>query len=250
VSRALRAVGRPEGATRTASGAFAKVMFPATLMALAACATPPVPATQASPSASGGRATTTADFCSEAQRVVANSRVPAANTVYADREAFIISKASARPLETRQYATPEAGPGSPPKMVSCKMKTADHIRTEFGADQAGADESCALLNQRTLDAVLASLTRAECRRAKFGGAAARIVVDDDLVVDNGGDWLKPFAIARLEPDGSLHLQAKGMNKGWLDPRYASAQTQFRGVRYCHLVAPEYLRRLVLGDTAP
>ena len=99
--------------------------------------------------------TTGADFCSEAQRIVANSRVPAVNTVFADREAFIRSKASARPLETRQYAAPEAGPGSSPKMVSCKMKTADHIRTEFGADQAGADETCALLNQRTLDAVLA-----------------------------------------------------------------------------------------------
>jgi hypothetical protein len=135
-------------------------------------------------------------------------------------------------------------------MVSCKMKTADHIRTEFGADQAGADESCALLNQRTLDAVLGSLTRAERRRAKFGGAAGRIVVDPDVVVDNGGDWLKPFAIARLEPGGALHLQAKGMNKGWTDPRYATADIQFRGVRYCHLVAPEYLRRLVLGDIAP
>ena len=130
------------------------------------------------------------------------------------------------------------------------MKTADHIRSEFGADRAGADETCALLNQRTLEAVLGSLTRAERRDAKFGGAAGRVVIDADLVVDNGGDWLQPFAIARLEPDGSLHLQAKGMNKGWLDPRHASAPPQFRGVRYCHLVAPEYLRRLLLGDVTP
>ena len=195
-------------------------------------------------------AMTGADFCSEAQRVIANSRVPAVNTVFADRQAFIVSKASARPLETRQYATPEEGTDGSPQMVSCKMKTADHIRTAFGADQAGADESCALLNQRTLDAVLGSLTQAERRRAKFGGTAGRIVVDADLVVDNGGDWLKPFAFARLGPDGALHLQAKGMNKGWLDPRYANAEIQYRGVRYCHLVAPEYLRRLVLGDAVP
>lgn len=213
------------------------------------CASSPGRSPRPSPP-SAAAATTTADFCSEAQRVVANSRVPAVNTVYADREAFVRSKASARPLETRQFAAPEAGPGSSPKMVSCKMKTADHIRTEYGADRAGADESCALLNQRTLDAVLGSVTRAELRRARFGGAAGRIVVDADLVVDNGGDWLEPFAIARLDPDGALHLQAKGMNKGWLDPRYASADAQYRGVRYCHLVAPEYLRRLVLGDATP
>ena len=98
-------------------------------------------------------------------------------------------------------------------------------------------------------AVLGSLTQAERRRAKFGGASGRIVVDADLVVDNGGDWLKPFAIARLDADGALHLQAKGMNKGWLDPRYANAEVQYRGVRYCHLVAPEYLRRLVPGQQA-
>jgi hypothetical protein len=215
----------------------------------AGCVTSSGAPAKASPPAAGP-ATTTAEFCSEAQRVVANSRVPAVNTVYADRAAFVRSKASARPLETRQYAAPEAGPGSSPKMVSCKMKTADHIRTEHGADRAGADESCALLNQRTLDAVLGSLTRAERARARFGGAAGRIVVDPDRVVDNGGDWLEPFAIARLGPDGALHLQAKGMNKGWLDPRYANAEVQYRGVRYCHLVAPEYLRRLVLGDATP
>jgi len=230
-------------------GSASAVLAVAAMALAAGCTTAPGGPPRASPP-SAIAATTTAEFCSEAQRVVANSRVTAVNTVYADREAFIRSKASARPLETRQYAAPETGPGSSPKMVSCKMKTADHIRTEFGADQAGADESCARLNQRTLEAVLGSLTRAERRRARFGGAAGRIVVDADLVVDNGGDWLKPFPIARIEPDGALHLQAKGMNKGWLDPRYASAEIQYRGVRYCHLVAPEYLRRLVLGDATP
>jgi hypothetical protein len=244
------AAGHRAGAPAMASSVAASILSGLLAAVLTAgCATTPGGPASASPLPAIA-ATTGADFCSEAQRIVANSRVPAVNTVFAEREAFIRSKASARPLETRQYAAPEAGPGSPPQMVSCKMKTADHIRTEFGADQAGADETCALLNQRTLDAVLESLTRAERRRARFGGAAGRIVVDADLVVDNGGDWLKPFAIARLEPDGALHLQAKGMNKGWLDPRYANAEVQYRGVRYCHLVAPEYLRRLVLGDATP
>jgi hypothetical protein len=215
----------------------------------------------AAPSARGDRApdpdravaeaaTTSDHFCSDAQRLITASRVPAVNTVYTDRDAFVSSKASARPLQTRQYGTYEDESRTQLKMVSCKMKTADHIRTEYGADQAGADASCASLNQHSLDAVLATLSRAERRRLAFGGAAGRIVVEPDEVVDNGGDWLKPFTSAWVDPGGVLHLKAKGMNKGWLDPRHASAQPQFRGVRYCHLVAPEYLRRVLLGDATP
>ncbi len=216
---------------------------------VAGCAASPAPRERerASPAEF---ATTTARFCSEAQRLITASRVPAANTVYTDRDAFVSSKASARPLETRQYGAYEDEARTRLKMVSCKMKTADHIRTEYGADQAGADESCASINQRSLDAVLATLTRAERRRLKFGGKAGRIVVEPDQVVDNGGDWLKPFALAWIDAAGALHLSAKGMNKGWLDPRYSSADPRFRGVRYCHLAAPEYLRRLVLGDATP
>ncbi len=197
-----------------------------------------------------GSATTGPAFCGDAQRFITGSRVVPVNVVYTEREVFVISKASARPLETRQFSAYEDEARTHPKMVSCKMKTADHIRTEYGADQAGADESCASINQRSLEAVQASLTRAERRRLRFGGRAAGIVMEPDELVDNGGDWLKPFAIAWVDEQGALHLKAKGMNKGWLDPRYASAPTPMRGVRYCHLVAPEYLRRMLLGDAAP
>ncbi len=227
--------------------------FPARRFALSALASLLLGACAATPPAmplARGSATTGATFCGDAQRHITGSRVVPVNVVYTDREAFVISKASARPLETRQFSTHEDAARMKPKMVSCKMKTADHIRTEHGADQAGADQSCASINQRSLEAVQASLTREERRRLRFGGRAARIVVEPDEVVDNGGDWLKPFEIAWVDGQGALHLKAKGMNKGWLDPRHASAPVQFRGVRYCHLVAPEYLRRTLLGDTAP
>lgn len=201
-------------------------------------------------SVAGPRASTGPRFCSDAQRLLTGSRVTAANDVYTDRAAFILSKAAVRPLETRQFTSYEDAVSAHPKVVSCKMKTADHIRSEYGAGQADADGSCASINQRSLEAVLGSMTRRERQRLKFGERFQRIVVEPDEVVDNGGDWLKPFAIAWKDERGALHLQAKGMNKGWTDPRYVSAPTQFRGVRYCHLVAPEYLRRLLLGEASP
>jgi hypothetical protein len=50
-----------------------------------------------------------------------------------------------------------------------------------------------------------------------------------------------------EEAGNLVIQAKGMQNDWNDPRYLAAPPQFRGTRYCHLITPEYLRALLLGQ---
>jgi hypothetical protein len=34
------------------------------------------------------------------------------------------------------------------------------------------------------------------------------------------------------------------------PRLANAAPRVKGTRYCHLVAPEYLRRVLLGQVEP
>jgi hypothetical protein len=62
-------------------------------------------------------------------------------------------------------------------------------------------------------------------------------------------WLKPYDIAWAGADGALHLKSKAMRNDWLDPRYADAPARFKGTRYCHLVAPEYLKRLLTGVVA-
>jgi len=54
----------------------------------------------------------------------------------------------------------------------------------------------------------------------------------------------------VAPDGTLHVRSKGMRNDWLDPRLATADPRVKGTRYCHLVAPEYLRRVLLGEVAP
>jgi len=214
------------------------------LLAFAGCTTagragarPPVPLV------------TDSQFCIAAQTLVTDSRVPAVNTVYADYQAFVESKPAPRPLTTRQYVWFEDEARTRPKMVSCKMKTADHIRAEYGADQVGDDTSCAAVNERIVAAVRASLTRAERRRLKFN-EGRRIVFDPDLVTTDGPTWLEPFAVLYVTPDGTLHAKSKGMKNDWFDPRLAKAEPRFKGTRYCHLVAPEYLRRVLLGDVIP
>ena len=134
-------------------------------------------------------------------------------------------------------------------MVSCKMKTADHIRVEYGADQVGEDTSCAAVNERIVEGVRDSLSQAERKRLKFDGGR-RILYDPDLVTTSGPVWLEPFAVLYVDPDGVLHARSKGMKNDWLDPKLANAEPRFKGTRYCHLVAPEYLRRVLLGDVTP
>lgn len=196
---------------------------------------------------------TDAAFCRDAQRTIVGSTLAAENEVITVLDAFVKSKPVARPLQTRQYLWMEDdAPGSPgsarPKMVSCKMKTADHLVAEHGADAAGEDIGCSGVNRLTLQRVLAAMTPAERRRLRI--KPQQVVFDEDFVTPLGPVWLEPYPMARVDEDGRLHIQARAMRNDWLDPRYAGAPPQFRGTRYCHLIAPEHLGRLLRGEVAP
>ncbi len=239
-------------------GAAAAALGLSALLLAAGCATTPsatsngasgtsataVPGATANP-----RLVTDDRFCIDAQHQVAATRVPTVNVVHTDFKAFTESKPKPRPLETEQYVWFEDEARTRPKMVSCKMKTSDHIRVEYGADQSGGDTSCAALNERTAQAVLGALTRAERQRLKFDGGR-KLVYDPDFLTTDGPIWLAPFPVVYVGEGGALHVASKSMKNDWLDPKLADAPARFKGTRYCHLVAPEYLKRVLLGDVAP
>ena len=131
------------------------------------------------------------------------------------------------------------------KTIGARTGRGRHLWWEW----TGADIGCSGVNEITLRQVLASFTAQERRQLRFAGGR-KIRFETDIVTTQGPVWLEPYALATLGADGSLQLQAKGMRNDWLDPRYAEAPAQFRGTRYCHLVAPEYLRRLLLGEVQP
>lgn len=191
---------------------------------------------------------TDAAFCREAQRAIVGTALAADNEVITDFEAFVKSKPVARPLQTRQFVHTEDGVPGRPRMISCKMKTADHLVTEHGAASAGADIGCSGVNRLTLERVLAAMRPAERRRLRY--APQQVVFDEDIVTTQGQVWVAPFPMARLADDGTLHIRSLTMRNDWLDPRYASAPPQFKGTRYCHLIAPEHLGRLLRGEVAP
>lgn len=226
------------------------------LLLVAGCATIPSAASGAATSATADsgatanpRRVTDDRFCIDAQHQVAATRLPVVNVVHTDFQAFTESKPKPRPLETEQYVWFEDEARTQPKMISCKMKTSDHIRLEYGEDQSGGDTSCAALNQRTAEVVLASLSREERRQLKFD-RGRKLVFDPDFVIGDGPMWLAPFAVLYVGEDAALHVKSKGMKNDWFDPRLANAAPRVKGTRYCHLVAPEYLRRVLLGQVEP
>ena len=221
---------------------------------LAGCA---APTTDRSERAAPPPPVTDAAFCRDAQRAIVTTALGSENEVITVLDAFVKSKPVVQPLQTRQFVwmedgTTGAGIGTAkparPKMVSCKMKTADHLVAEYGAGAAGADIGCSGVNRLTLERVLAAMTPAERRRLRI--KPQQVVFEEDFVTPLGPVWLEPYPMARRGDDGSLRIQSRAMRNDWLDPRYAAAPPQFRGTRYCHLIAPEHLARLLRGEVSP
>lgn len=213
------------------------------ILASSACTTPSLPAATATsnPDLSG--------FCTEAQQRIAGTSLRSENTLYTDYEAFVKSKPGVRPLRTEQFVWLSDEARAEPKMISCKMKTSDHIATEYGADQTTGEGQCADINRATLARVLDSMTAAERRRLRFA-RGTQIVFEPEIRTTEGPVWLAAFPLVTRGDDGALHIHSKAMRNDWLDPALAKAPPQFKGTRYCHLIAPQYLARLLRGDVSP
>ncbi len=194
--------------------------------------------------AADGQATITDTFCTSIQTSIMGNKVPADNMVHPDFESFVLSKASVDPLRNEQFTT--LGDDGLPRMVSCKMKTPDHIQDVYGEDKANAEaKTCAAINQQNVAAVIASLTPEESERRTL--TDAQIVFEDDTSVMTGQSWTKPFDFATRDDNGAVHIQSKRMQIDWTNIIFKMAPDRFRGALYCHLIAPEFAKALILGE---
>jgi hypothetical protein len=186
------------------------------------------------------------NFCAESQRTLVSARVPIRSTTHSDYQAFVASKPEVKPVTVQQYIRYADGLVPRAEMISCKFKSADHIRAEHGPNAAGAPSSCAFLNRRTLDGVLSSLSKRERKMLQFKSGTA-VLIDADIMATQGPQWLEPFRMVWVDVGGTLRIQAKGMRNDWTDPRLANAPLRLKGTHYCHLIAPDYLKALLLGE---
>lgn len=185
------------------------------------------------------------DYCALAQKEIAASRVPARNVLMTDWQTFSRASPSVKPLETMQYVGYADAQRTRPRMISCKLHSSERIRAEYGATAAGEPSSCARLNRRTVDAVMASLTDRQKKKMPFKGPVP-VMLEPDLQASNEAEWLDAFTMVETDAGGTLRIRAKSL-AGTGKVRVSTRGTSNSQRQYCHLIAPDYLKRILTGE---
>lgn len=210
-------------------------------LALAGCASDPRPVALGQPFTLPALN----DYCAIAQKEIATARVPARNVVMTDFQAFSRASPQVKPLETMQFTSYSDSQRTRPRMISCKLHSVERIRAEYGNTAAGEASSCARLNRRTLDAVMASLTERQKKKMPFKGPVP-VMLEPDLQSATEADWLQEFNMVHTDAGGTLRIRAKSLGAGTGNTR-VSTRSPNAGRQYCHLVAPDYLKRVLTGE---
>jgi hypothetical protein len=213
----------------------------ATAAVLAACATRAPSRDAALPAIPAA-----ADYCLAAERVVTRTNVPMRVEIQPDFAAFVKSKALIEGPTLQQFGW--TATDGRLLAISCKLKSADHLVATFGPGAAGPDGSCQDMNRALYALVAREVREPVFRRVVFD--PAETVVNEANPGMTGQDGLAPFTLAGRDPDGALRIRTKGFVVNFTDPRFASLPVRFRGVHYCHFIAPEHLRDLLEGRAEP
>ena len=183
-------------------------------------------------------------FCGRVQAVLANTSpaiVPTA-TVFTDMPSYRHSKPSARPLRIYQVVTYAAGI---PVVVSCKIKSAAHLRAAYGSQAAGAQRQCSFITQRLRETAVAELRVAG--QVAAATRAASFVVDDLEPYITGRGYLADFEVIRKGTDGRVHLVAPGLFQDY-DSWYTwMLPESLQGQHYCHLPTVNHIKAVAMGS---
>lgn len=188
------------------------------------------------------------EFCGRAQAFVTGSTPRVTNIVHDGLESFRRSAPIAQPLTTQQYDWPDerGAPGSA-ATISCKLVTADRIKAVHGPQAARTETSCEQVNRYTLSAVLASLSPAERERALFG-QGKKVRFERDRPQASAEAWHSPVELASVDSAARLRLVAQAWRVDWGKPKQSQLPEDARGVHFCHFIAPDHLRRLLLDPS--
>jgi hypothetical protein len=191
------------------------------------------------------------EYCRVAQQVVTRTMQPVDVRMHDSFDGFVKSKA----------IIPDV-PGAIPEIqqfqwldshgvivgVSCKLKSADHLNLVYGDGTAGPDGLCQDMNRRVYQ-----LLNGSARNLRY----TTVIFDENESVTNaeqpgmtGPDWLKPYEVTYVDDDGRLHVRAKGFRVDFTDPQFARAPARFRGIHYCHFIAPDHLLGVMTGSAEP
>lgn len=173
-------------------------------------------------------------FCEEVQRVTAQTDVDVTLMTYTRTSDYRHSKPGIDPVTIHQYVTRDAR--GRPRMVSCKVKSVDHLRAVYGDSAAGTQGSC----EQVTRSIVAQAS------ARAGGQAKLAVVPEEQVW-TGSSYLGPFELLSVDDSGAIDVHTRYMRVDWDDWRWYVMPNRLRGHLYCHVIAPDYADRLLAGE---
>lgn len=186
------------------------------------------------------------NYCLEAQRVVTKTELPVTAIIHDDFNAFVKSKAVIEGPTIQQYNWTDKD--GDVVGISCKLKSADHLNLEFGDGTAGPDQLCQDMNRAVFMRVGHTIDQPPHYTVTFD--PNETVVNEEEPGMTGPDWLAPYEATSLGPDGKIIIRSKGFIVNFTDPQFLDAPERFRGVHYCHFIAPEHLVMLLQGKAEP
>jgi hypothetical protein len=186
-------------------------------------------------------------FCAEVQQLLVPTDLDIINRIEPDFQSFKRSKPEANPLTLHQFLSPTRADGL--RQLSCKTKSADHLRAVYGTAAAAAPpspsqptRSCRDVHRAMVKAIWQEMSTAERKATRY--PPHRVMLDADLAYLTGSSWVQSPTQAYVGAEQRLHLRAVRLFAGWEDWRWQVLPENLRGNHYCHLIAPESLRNLM------
>jgi hypothetical protein len=185
------------------------------------------------------------EFCQVVQQILANTEMVSNNTVFKDMPEYRHSKPSPNPLMTYQVVTYD---GQMPIMVSCKIKGAAQIRSEYGEDAAGEQQYCPTIARMVKAEAIAELKSASLTEAL--SVAESFVIDENEPFMTGRDYLSDFELSYVGEDGAIHFNSPGLFQDYDSWAVWILPEKFEGQTYCHLATVEYMTAVATGQIEP
>lgn len=184
-------------------------------------------------------------YCQAAQQILASTTLTGDVTVFTDMPAYRKSKSAANPHRIYQVVTYA---GDLPIAVSCKVKTAAHLRAVYGPEAAGTQRRCADLTGRARDQAVARLEAAG--QPEAAARARALVLDDNEPYVTGQEYLGDFPLSYVDDTGSVHLNSPGLFQNYDSWITRFLPWQVRGQHYCHTATAGYIEALATGRIEP
>ena len=99
-------------------------------------------------------------------------------------------------------------------MISCKVKSVDHLKSAYGPGAAGAQGTCEQVTRSVV----------EQARVRAGAAAPVVRVDPEEQVWTGSSYLSPFELLSKDASDTLHVHTRYMRIDWDDCAGTSCRT--------------------------